>query len=231
MAAAEDRVSEEITAAGGLVVSDSAPASEVGVAVLRQGGNAVDAAVATALALAVTLPEAGNVGGGGFMLVWPGDGREAVCFDYRETAPAKATPTMFSLDETQWGHRVIGVPGTLRGLELAHRRFGKLPWKTLIEPVVRLADDGFVIGPRLAHALNELLAESADFAELRRVFAKSDGSPWKAEDRLTQLDLARTLRLIADEGPSAFYEGAIADQIVAEMETGGGLITHADLAG
>ncbi|MGH7139735.1 MAG: gamma-glutamyltransferase, partial [Pirellulales bacterium] len=179
---ADEQVSETVTSHRGLVVSDSAAASEVGAAVLRQGGNAVDAAVATALALAVTLPEAGNLGGGGFMLVWPGEGREPACFDYRETAPAKATPTMFSLGESERGHKVVGVPGTLRGLELAHQRFGKLKWKTLVEPAVQLAEQGFVIGPRLAHDLNELLGSSADFAELRRVFGKPDGSPWTADD-------------------------------------------------
>jgi gamma-glutamyltranspeptidase/glutathione hydrolase len=228
---AEEQMNETVTSPRGLVVSDSAAASEAGAAVLRKGGNAVDAAVATALALAVTLPEAGNLGGGGFMLVCPGDGREAVCFDYRETAPAKATPTMFSLGERERGHKVVGVPGTLRGLELAHRRFGKLPWKSLVEPAVQLAEQGFVLGPRLAHDLNELLGSSADFAELRRVFGKPDASQWKADDRLVQPDLAATLRQIADEGPAAFYDGAIARQIVAEMEAAGGLITRADLAG
>jgi gamma-glutamyltranspeptidase/glutathione hydrolase len=230
-AAAEERVSEEMIVSRGLVVSDSAPASEVGAAILRQGGNAVDAAVATALALAVTLPEAGNLGGGGFMLVWPGDERQPLCIDYRETAPAKATATMFSLGETEWGHKVVGVPGTLRGLELAHRRFGKLPWKTLTEPAVVLAREGFVLGPRLAHDLNELLPKAAEFSELRRVFGKPDGSPWTADDRLVQPDLARTMRQVAEEGPAAFYQGTIAEQLVAEMEAGNGLITRADLAG
>jgi gamma-glutamyltranspeptidase/glutathione hydrolase len=220
------------TTTRGLVVSDSAPASDVGAAILSQGGNAVDAAVATALALAVTLPEAGNLGGGGFMLVCPGDGREPVCIDYRETAPGQARADMFSLGDSRQGHKVVGVPGTLRGLELAHRRYGKLPWKTLAEPAVRLAAEGFVLGPRLAHDLNEITKSSADFSELRRVFGKEGGAGgWVPADRLVQPELAATLRQLADEGPSVFYEGKIAQQIVAEMERGGGLITLADLAG
>ena len=224
--------SDMTTAANGLVVSDSAPASDVGAAILNQGGNAVDAAVATALALAVTLPEAGNLGGGGFILIYPGDGGEPVCIDYRETAPAKATAEMFSLDESEWGHKVVGVPGTLRGLELAHRRFGKLPWKTLAEPTVSLAREGFVLGPRLAKDLNELLKTSQAFPELRRVFGKDGGqATWTADDRLAQPELASTMRRVADEGSAAFYEGAIAEQIVAEMERGGGLVTRSDLAG
>ncbi|HQU46932.1 MAG TPA: gamma-glutamyltransferase [Pirellulales bacterium] len=231
LSAADEQSSETVTSDRSLVVSDSAPASDVGAAILAQGGNAVDAAVATALALAVTLPEAGNLGGGGFMLICPGDGREPVCIDYRETAPAKATPDMFSLEESRLGHKVVGVPGTLRGLELAHRRFGKLPWQTLVGPAVRLAEEGFTLGPRLANDLNKLLKSSAEFAELRRVFGKQGGADeWTADDRLVQPELAATLRRLAGQGPSAFYEGRIAEQIVAEMESGGGLIARADLA-
>lgn len=228
---ADDQGDIDFATARGVVVSDSAAASQIGAAVLREGGNAVDAAVATAFALAVTLPEAGNLGGGGFMLVWPADGREPVCLEYRETAPASARDIMFMLGESKLGHKVVGVPGTLRGLELAHQRFGKLPWKRLVAPAVLLAEKGFIIGPRLARSLNELLRTSADFAELRRVFAKPDGSRWSAGDRLVQSDLAATLKRLHDEGPSAFYTGAIAGQIVAEMEAGGGLITLDDLAG
>lgn len=213
----------------GYVVSDSAPASEAGAEILRRGGNAVDAAVATALALAVTLPEAGNLGGGGFMLIRPGDEAEPVCIDYRETAPAKASATMFSPGESRLGHNVVGVPGTPRGLELAHQRFGKLPWKTLVEPAVRLAAEGFAVGPRLAADLNQLLASSPDFAELRRVFGKQGGD-WLPDDRLTQPELAGTLQQLAERGVAAFYDGPIAEQIVAEMQRGGGLITRADLA-
>jgi gamma-glutamyltranspeptidase/glutathione hydrolase len=213
----------------GLVVSVSAPGSEAGRAVLKQGGNAVDAAVATAFALAVTYPPAGNIGGGGFMVVHPGNGSKPVVFEYRETAPAAATKEMFAKDSRAYGHRVVGVPGTVRGLALAHQRFGKLPWKTLVGPAIKLADEGFAADAHLARSLNDVLAKSKDFAELRRVFGKPSGQ-WRPGDRLVQPDLARTLRRIAEEGPDAFYKGEIAGQIEAEMKAADGLITRADLA-
>ncbi|HUY91785.1 MAG TPA: gamma-glutamyltransferase [Pirellulales bacterium] len=215
-----------------VVVCDSAPASRVGLEILKQGGNAVDAAVATALAMAVTFPEAGNLGGGGFMLVYPGKGKEPVCIEYRETAPAAAQATMFSLDDSQHGHKIVGVPGTVRGLELAHRRFGKLPWRSLVEPAVRLAEEGFTLGAPLAAALNDVVASSPDFPELQRVFGKDEGRDrWQAADRLVQKDLAQTLGRIAERGSAGFYEGETARLLVAEMQAGGGLITAADLAG
>jgi gamma-glutamyltranspeptidase/glutathione hydrolase len=214
----------------GMVVSVSAPASEVGRDVLKKGGNAVDAAVATAFALAVTYPAAGNVGGGGFMLVHPGGKGEPVVFDYRETAPGAATKTMFKKGDSSYSHKVVGVPGTVRGLALAHRRLGKLPWKDLVAPAIKLADEGFAIDAALARSLNSVLAGSDKFPEMQRVFGKEGGQSWSAGDRLVQKDLAKTLRLIADEGPDSFYKGPIAEQIVAEMKAGGGLITKDDLA-
>ncbi|MBI1903922.1 MAG: gamma-glutamyltransferase [Planctomycetia bacterium] len=232
----------------GMVVTVSRPATEVGVEVLKKGGNAVDAAVAVALAMAVAYPPAGNIGGGGFMMVYPGGGAEPVCIEYRETAPAAATREMFDLKESKLGHKVVGVPGTVRGLALAHQRFGKLPWKELVLPAARLAEEGFGIDAPLAASLNKHLSDepAARFAEFRRVFAppgtgdaaamnggrneKASAAKWKAGDRLVQPELAATLRLLADEGPDAFYTGKIADQIAAEMRSGGGLVTKADLA-
>jgi gamma-glutamyltranspeptidase/glutathione hydrolase len=214
----------------GMVVCASAPAADVGVATLKSGGNAVDAAVATAFAMAVTYPVAGNIGGGGFMLIHPPHGQPTV-IEYRETAPAAATADMFIKGYDHFGHKVVGVPGTVRGLELAHKRFGKLPWKQVVEPAIKLAADGFLLEPWSANSLNALVAGSPNHPELRRVFSKSGvyGS-WEAGDRLVQPDLALTLRLIADQGPDAFYTGPIADLLVAEMKMGGGLITKADLA-
>jgi gamma-glutamyltranspeptidase/glutathione hydrolase len=219
------------TSRRGMVVSVSPPASDVGAAVLKQGGNAVDAAVAMAFALAVTWPEAGNIGGGGFMMIWPGGGKEPICIDYRETAPAAATEKMFSLDDSRFGHRVVGVPGTVRGLALAHQRFGKLPWKELVLPAARLAEEGFIVDQALARSLNEGLNDqgTSRFAEFRRVFAPPNKT-WQPGDRLTQPQLAETLRKIALD-PLTFYQGEIAEQIVAEMQAGGGLITRKDLAG
>lgn len=220
-----------IHAEHGLVVSAERNASQIGVAALQRGGTAVDAAVAAAFALAVTHPEAGNIGGGGFMLIFPGDGRPPICIDYRETAPAAATARMFARDESRFTCKAVGLPGTVRGLELAHREFGKLPWRDLVLPSVELAERGFAIDKYLADSLNELLAESKEFPELRRVYGKDGGTaPWAAGDRLVLPDLAKTLRAIAEPGPDAFYSGPIADQIVAEMRSGNGRITHADLA-
>jgi gamma-glutamyltranspeptidase / glutathione hydrolase len=216
----------------GMVVSVSAPASDAGVATLKSGGNAVDAAVTVAFALAVTYPAAGNLGGGGFMLVHPAPGKGGpTVIDYRETAPARATRTMFARGGGAYGHRVVGVPGTVRGLALAHQRFGKLPWKDLVMPAVRLARDGFAIDAQLAGSLNGVVAQARDFPELCRVFGKPGGkSRWQEGDRLAQPELAKTLRLIAEQGPDVFYKGAIAERIEAEMKAGGGLITKKDLA-
>jgi gamma-glutamyltranspeptidase/glutathione hydrolase len=205
-------------------------ASHVGAEIMRRGGNAVDAAVATGFALAVVHPAAGNIGGGGFMLVHAAGGGKPVVIDYRETAPAGASPTMFVNDSREHGHRVVGVPGTVRGLALAYQRFGKLAWKDLVMPAVHLAEQGFVIDASLARSLNGILAKATDFAELQRVFGNAKRK-WAAGDRLVQPDLAKTLRRIAEFGPDGFYRGPVAEQIAAEMRAGDGLITAADLAG
>jgi len=213
----------------GAVVSVSPDASAVGRDVLVRGGNAVDAAVASAFALAVTWPEAGNIGGGGFMVVYAGKGAVPVVVDYRETAPAAAKADTFAAGRpTQ--HRLVGVPGTVRGLALAHEKFGKLPWKELVMPAVRLAKEGFELNKDVAEAINEYVAKPGDEAnEMRRVLGKSGGGKWASGDRLVQAELAETLGRIAEEGPKAFYEGAIADAIVESLDEG--LITRADLAG
>jgi len=225
---------EDVTAEHGMVVSVSPPASDVGRDVLKAGGTAVDATVATALALAVTWPEAGNIGGGGFMMVWPGKSATPVCVDYRETAPAAATPDMFVGEDKPFTHRMVGTPGTVRGLALAHQKYGKLPWRDLVLPAEKLAREGFAIDAGLAKSINGVLktASEKDFPELRRVFAPPEGqAEWQTGDRLTQPDLGKTLARLADEGPDAFYRGVIAEQLAAEMKQGGGLITAADLAG
>jgi gamma-glutamyltranspeptidase / glutathione hydrolase len=227
--AAADNAGSSATGRGGMVVTVSRPASEVGRGVLQRGGNAVDAAVATAFALAVTWPEAGNLGGGGFMLIYPGGKAEPVVIDYRETAPAAATRDMFAGGDKPSSYAMAGVPGTVRGLALAHGKTGKLPWKDLVLPAVALAADGFAMDDALARSLNSGLAKSQKFPEFQRVLGKADG-PWKAGDRLVQPDLARTLRLIAEAGADGFYKGAVADQVIAELKDGGCPITADDLA-
>jgi gamma-glutamyltranspeptidase/glutathione hydrolase len=165
------------------------------------------------------------------MLVHPGPGRgEPVAFDYRETAPAAAWPTMFTPQESQFTHRAVATPGTVRGLALAHRRFGRLPWPQLLRPAIELARAGFILDPHVAKSTNETLAAAPDFAELQRVYGRPGGGPWQAGDRMVQPDLARTLQLLADLGPEAFYRGPIADALLKEMAHGGGLITAEDLA-
>jgi gamma-glutamyltranspeptidase/glutathione hydrolase len=201
----------------------------VGLDALRRGGNAVDAAVAVAFALAVTWPEAGNLGGGGFLLVHPAGAGKPVVIDYRETAPAAATRTLFA-DKPPTPSTLVGVPGTVRGLALAHQRFGKLPWKDLVLPAVRLADEGITVNGPLAHSLEHGLRRAEAFPEFRRVYGK-EGGRWQEGDRLVQKDLAGTLRRIALEGPEIFYTGQPADSLVEVMKKHGGLITKADLTG
>ena len=221
---------------GGMVVSDSAVASRIGANVLADGGNAVDAAVATAFALAVSWPDAGNIGGGGFMMIRPADGHDPVCIDYREIAPMSMNARSFTRADTTFSHKAVGVPGTVRGLALAHRRYGRLPWKDLVIPAARLAQTGVQVDAPLAATLNSVLSEhrivgGEKFAEFRRVFGHPDNRTWKPGDQLRQPDLAKTLSTIAEQGESAFYDGSIARLIVQEMMRGDGEISLMDLKG
>ena len=222
------------TADGGMVVSDSAVASRIGRDALAQGGNAVDAAVATAFALAVSWPDAGNIGGGGFMLVRPADGNSPVCVDYRETAPLEMHATSYKKTDSTYTQKAVGVPGTVRGLAKAHQRYGKLPWRDLVMPASKLAASGVPVDGPLAASLNSILElESVktgnSYSELRRVYGKANGEAWVSGDRLLLPDLSRTLARIANQGPDAFYKGKIAEQIVAEMKRGDGMISRKDL--
>lgn len=220
---------EPVVAVSGMVVCVSPPAAGVGVEILKKGGNAVDAAVAVAFAEAVTWPEAGNIGGGGFMMVAP-PGGDVTCFDYREMAPAAATADMFAAGKIGgFDHKVSGVPGTVRGLALAHRRFGKLPWKDVVMPAVKLAEGGFTVNAALAGRINPVLASGTLNVEFKRVYGKPGGT-WQAGDTMVLKDLGRSLRLIAENGPDAFYTGELAELLEKEMKAGGGLITKADLA-
>jgi len=224
-----------VAAKHGMVVASEPLAAEAGLEILRAGGNAVDAAVAVGFALAVTHPEAGNIGGGGFMLVRLAGG-EAVVVDYREEAPAAAARDMF-LDArgelipeaTTIGARAAGVPGTIAGLALAHRKYGKLPWARVLRPAIRLAEQGFPVSYAFSESLRadrELLSR---FAETRRIFLRDD-HPYEPGEVFRQPGLARTLRQIAGGGPKAFYRGRIARAIVATMERHRGLINREDLA-
>ena len=161
-------------------------ASDAGITILKRGGNAVDAAVAMGFALGVTYPAAGNIGGGGFMLVHPPSGRgDPVAFNFRERAPSAAWQTMYSKEETQFAARAVAVPGTVRGLALAHKRFGKLPWRELVQPAVALARDGFPLDKFLVDLLNDVLAAAPEKAEFQRVFGKP-GRRFVATERPTE---------------------------------------------
>jgi gamma-glutamyltranspeptidase/glutathione hydrolase len=228
----EDGVSSK----DGLVVCTSAPACDAGAAILSRGGNAVDAAVATAFALAVTHPSAGNIGGGGFMVVRTPNG-DATTFDYREKAPKKATRTMYLRDGeidislTNAGYLAPGVPGTVRGLALAHKRFGKLSWREVVMPAVHLAEEGFILSEAMSKSLDSQLSGAMGaFPSSVEAYGKPDGGEWAAGDRIVLKDLGKTLRSIAMNGPDVFYRGWIALRIAEEMAANGGLITRDDLA-
>ncbi|MGH7677508.1 MAG: gamma-glutamyltransferase [Gemmatimonadaceae bacterium] len=234
-AAARPRPTAPVVSGDGMVVCSSGIACDAGASVLASGGNAVDAVVATAFAMAVTYPSAGNIGGGGFMLVRSRRGVNA--FDFRERAPLAATETMY-LDSAQnidrrltaTGHLAPGVPGTVRGLELAHRKHGRLPWRDVVAPAIRLAQ-GFALTDALARSLNREVARGmVPYPASVAAYGKPGGGDWVAGDTIRLVDLARSLRAIAAGGADAFYKGWIADSIAAEMSRSNGLITRKDLA-
>jgi gamma-glutamyltranspeptidase/glutathione hydrolase len=216
-----------------MVASDDPLATSVGVEVMKQGGNAVDAAVATGFALAVTFPEAGNLGGGGFMVIRMADGRVAA-IDYRETAPLAATRDMYvgpdgKLNgESVIGPRASGVPGAVAGMIEAHRKFGVLPLAKVLAPAIRLASDGFTMDSAHFSSIADAKYRIGGFAG-KSLFLP-DGAPPPIGSRFVQPQLARTIELIARDGSGAFYQGSIADSVAAEMKRAGGLITKQDLA-
>jgi gamma-glutamyltranspeptidase / glutathione hydrolase len=222
-----------VRAQRGIVASQSDIASKIGADVIKDGGTAVDAAVATAFALAVTHPTAGNIGGGGFIVYRPASG-EPVSYDFREKAPAKASPTMwlkdgkYSEDLHHMSYLAVGVPGTVAGLHLAWKENGKLPWKRLVEPAIGLARDGFPISENLARSLKSVLPAMQKYPASVAAFSKN-GVPYEGGETLKQPDLARTLERIAAQGPAGFYEGETAALIEKEMSAHGGLITRQDL--
>jgi gamma-glutamyltranspeptidase/glutathione hydrolase len=225
--------SQPARAHGAMIVSQNALASEAGAQAIRDGGTAVDAAVATAFVLAVTHPTAGNIGGGGFIVFRPASGAPEA-YDFRETAPTGSQPTMFldggkySADLHHNSYLSVGVPGTVAGLYLAWKEHGKLPWKRLVEPAIGLARGGFPVTEGLARSLRSALRTMAPYPASMAQFSKN-GTPYEAGDILEQPNLARTLQRVADLGPAGFYEGETAALIEKEMAAHGGLITRADL--
>jgi gamma-glutamyltranspeptidase/glutathione hydrolase len=227
-----------VTARNGMVVAQEARAARIGVEVLQKGGNAVDAAVATGFAMAVTYPRAGNIGGGGYMVIHLADRSRDIAIDYRETAPAATTREIF-LDEkgnadprkSRDSALAIGVPGTVAGLALAHRRYGsgRLTLAQLIAPAIKLARDGIPIEADVADSLPGVQRRVGRWPSSAKIFLKPDGSALGAGDTLLQRDLADTLEAIAQKGPRAFYEGPIAEKLAAGVQAAGGIMTTEDL--
>src|SRR5215475_3022196 len=221
----------------GVVVSIEPNASNVGMEILKKGGNAVDAAVATGLALAVTYPGAGNLGGGGFMLIYLADkGGQFTGVDYREKAPEKSTPTMFLTNsevdqkKSDIGPLVIGVPGSVRGFWEASHRYGKLDWKVLVEPAIHLARDGYVVDEVLSRAIKGQARVMEEYKEFGRVYRKSDGTFYEPGETIKLPDLAWTLQQISANGADGFYKGEVAKRLVAGVQSAGGILTLNDLA-
>ena len=224
-----------VRAAHGMVATDEALGSQAGVDILRRGGNAVDAAVAVAFALAVVEPAAGNIGGGGFMLVRLADGRTTF-FDYREVAPGKASRDMYikpdgTLDKqlSVLGYKSVAVPGTVAGLELALKTYGKLKLAEVMAPAIRLAEDGFPVSEKLARQLEDQRQYLQQFSVSRRIFL-NEGNMFRVGDTFRQPELAATLKRIAKNGAAEFYRGETAQRIVQDMKQMGGLISLEDLA-
>ena len=227
----------EVSASGinGAVVSVDKYASIVGVEILKKGGNAIDAAIATAFTLAVTYPAAGNIGGGGFMLIHLANG-ENVVIDYRETAPELSTVAMFlnekgevDIEKSTFGYLVAGVPGTIAGMEIAWTKYGKLPWKDLLEPAINLAANGFILDSLIATRTNNEKTGFLRYPESTKIFTRKDKNLFKPGDIFLQKDLAKTLKLIAKKGAKEFYEGKIAKKIVKDFRANKGILTKNDL--
>ncbi|GGB79354.1 gamma-glutamyltransferase [Marinobacterium zhoushanense] len=225
-----------VEARNGMVVTSHYLATDEALKVLEAGGNAVDAAVTAAFALAVTQPRSGNIGGGGFMLISSEKTGEVNAIDYRERAPAAATRDMYlneqgEVDEklSRFSDKAAGVPGTVAGLALALEKYGTISLAEALAPAIKLAEEGFVVPPRFSEGIRERALLLGVFESSRKVFFKPDGGFYEPGDLFVQKDLAATLRRIAEQGVKGFYEGQTADLIVAEMQRGGGLITLDDL--
>lgn len=225
-----------VTAKQGMVATSHTLATEVALNVLRDGGNAVDAAVTAGFALAVTQPRSGNIGGGGFMLIAKGDGSEPEAIDYREKAPAGASETMFQdesgdvvRDRSRFTHLAAGVPGTVAGLALALERHGTISLKQALAPAIKLAREGFIVPQRFTEGLEQARERLQRWPATRNTFYKEDGSAWQPGERFRQPELADTLQRIADDGVKGFYEGKTAELIADEMARHDGLITREDL--
>jgi gamma-glutamyltranspeptidase/glutathione hydrolase len=228
--------SSPVEAKNGMVAAAHPLASQVGVEILKKGGNAVDAAVATAFALGVVEPNASGLGGGGFILVYTARTKAVTAIDYREMAPLKATPDMYKMTpdgkvvdkETEVGHKAVAIPGTLAGLTLALKQHGTMSLKDVMAPAIRIAEEGYTVSKTLNGMMKDNFDKLSKYPAAAAIYLKG-GLPYEVGDKLALKDLAKSYRLIAEKGPDVFYKGEIADAIEKEMQ-GKGLITKADLA-
>src|SRR5450432_2528083 len=227
-----------VVAEHGMVVAQEKIAAHIGADVLRRGGNAVDAAVATGFALAVTYPRAGNIGGGGFMIIHSAERHEDIAIDYRETAPAAMTRDVFlgtdgqpDIAKSRDSALGIGVPGTVAGLALALEKYGsgKFTLADLLKPAIDLARNGFVIADDMADTLPGIRPRLARWPASARIFSRTDGSSLREGDTLVQSDLAATLSAISAQGPRGFYQGPVAEKLAAGVRDAGGILTPDDL--
>jgi gamma-glutamyltranspeptidase/glutathione hydrolase len=230
--------SSPVESKNGMVAAAHPLASQVGVEILKKGGNAVDAAVATAFALGVVEPNASGLGGGGFILIYTAKTKGVTAIDYREMAPLKATPDMYKLTpdgkvvdkETTVGHKAVAIPGTLAGLTLALKQHGTMSLKEVMAPAIRIAEEGYIVSKTLNGMMKDNFDKLTQYPAAAAVYLK-DGLPYEVGDKLVLKDLARSYRLIAEKGPDVFYKGEIADAIEKEMKASGkGLIRKEDLA-
>ncbi len=220
----------------GMVSTQEARATRIGLDILKRGGNAIDAAVGVSFALAVTLPRAGNIGGGGFMVIHLGDAGKTVAIDYREMAPLAATFDMY-LDKngkvdkqlSQFSHQSVGVPGSVAGLAYVLEHYGTMSLKEVMAPAIQLAEEGIVVNDDIEYTLTRGKERLQGFPETAKIYYKPDGSVYTAGERMVFKDLAWSLKEISENGPSAFYEGSIAKKLVADMKEHGGFITLEDL--
>ena len=222
----------------GMVATQEAHATRAGLVVLKEGGNAVDAAVTVGFTLAVTLPRAGNIAGGGFMLVHLAERGETIAIDYREKAPARGFRDMFmdekgeaDANKSRYSHLAVGVPGTVRGLALALEKYGSISLFRALQPAIELAENGFPMSEGMRKSLHAARERLQTSPAAREVFYKADGGSYEAGENFIQKDLAASLRMIAENGPDAFYTGSIAAKIATDMESHSGLISLEDLAG
>lgn len=232
-----DRI-HPIWAESGMVSAQERLAAEIGREILRNGGNAVDAGVAVAFALAVTLPRAGNIGGGGFMLVHDAKTGQTHAIDYREMAPAGASRDMFlneagepDSDKSLYSGAASGVPGTVAGMRVAVEKYGTMEWADVLAPAIKLAEEGFTVTPELSDSIEAEREYLEKFPSTVKIFFKEGGEVWQPGEVLVQADLAKTLKKIAAEGPDGFYKGEVAEAIAKSVQDAGGLITPEDMAG